>query len=187
MLKICSCFNFSAVIVFQKERKKNSTSCSPTFHLSSTYFFKVSCVDSHQPAQEEHKETVATKKEPEAVEEGKEEDVEKKEEEPAEQEKEVKKGEETATEVAKKEKPAKEKKAENKTEEAKGPKRQKTMQCKVTLLDDTQFECELDVRGLPDLCMFPCVSLCYMSLQLNTCLPLCLCLSFRNMLKARSL
>ncbi|XP_062254580.1 uncharacterized protein LOC133964485 isoform X4 [Platichthys flesus] len=97
----------------------------------------------HQPAQEEHKETAATKKEPEAVEEGKEEDVEKKEE-PAEQEEEVKKEEETATEVTKKEKPAKEKKTEKTTEEAKGPKRQKTMQCKVTLLDDTQFECELD-------------------------------------------
>ncbi|XP_034466738.1 uncharacterized protein LOC117776691 isoform X5 [Hippoglossus hippoglossus] len=101
-------------------------------------------ISSAEPAQEEHKETAATKKEPEAVAEGKEEDAEKKEEEPAEQEKEVKKGEETATEVAKKEKPAKEKKTEKKTEEAKGPKRQKTMQCKVTLLDDTQFECELD-------------------------------------------
>uniref|UniRef100_A0A665VID9 Protein 4.1 n=1 Tax=Echeneis naucrates TaxID=173247 RepID=A0A665VID9_ECHNA len=43
-------------------------------------------------------------------------------------------------EEVKKEKPSKEKK----TEEAKGSKRPKTMQCKVTLLDDTQFECELD-------------------------------------------
>ncbi|CAB1416779.1 unnamed protein product [Pleuronectes platessa] len=104
-------------------------------------------ISSAEPAQEEHKETAATKKEPEAVEEGKEEDVEKKEE-PAEKEEEVKKEEETATEVTKKEKPAKEKKTEKTTEktteEAKGPKRQKTMQCKVTLLDDTQFECELD-------------------------------------------
>ncbi|XP_053287728.1 uncharacterized protein LOC128448899 isoform X3 [Pleuronectes platessa] len=105
-------------------------------------------ISSTEPAQEEHKETAATKKEPEAVEEGKEEDVEKKEEEPAEKEEEVKKEEETATEVTKKEKPAKEKKTEKTTEktteEAKGPKRQKTMQCKVTLLDDTLFECELD-------------------------------------------
>uniref|UniRef100_A0AAQ5XH92 Protein 4.1 n=1 Tax=Amphiprion ocellaris TaxID=80972 RepID=A0AAQ5XH92_AMPOC len=60
------------------------------------------------------------------------------------QEEEAAKGEEKATEQAKKEKPVKEKKTEKKTEEAKGSKRQKTMQCKVTLLDDTQFECELD-------------------------------------------
>uniref|UniRef100_A0A3B5BH89 Protein 4.1 n=1 Tax=Stegastes partitus TaxID=144197 RepID=A0A3B5BH89_9TELE len=39
----------------------------------------------------------------------------------------------------------KEEDTEKKTEEpAKGSKRQKTMQCKVTLLDDAQFECELD-------------------------------------------
>uniref|UniRef100_A0A8C9WYF4 Protein 4.1 n=1 Tax=Sander lucioperca TaxID=283035 RepID=A0A8C9WYF4_SANLU len=68
-----------------------------------------------QQAQEEHKEEAAIKKEPEVVEEVKE-DTDKKEEEPT----------------------------EKKAEEAKGSKRQKTMQCKVTLLDDTQFECELD-------------------------------------------
>lgn len=79
------------------------------------------------------------------------EDTEKKEGEPAEQEKEVKeeeKAKEEGKKEGKKEKPAKEKKTEKKTEEAKGSKRQKTMQCKVTLLDDTQFECELDVRDL---------------------------------------
>lgn len=57
----------------------------------------------------------------------------------------------------KEEKPVKEKKTEKKTEEAKGSKRQKTMQCKVTLLDDAQFECELDVRDLPSYSMFSCV------------------------------
>uniref|UniRef100_A0A3Q1I3L6 Protein 4.1 n=1 Tax=Anabas testudineus TaxID=64144 RepID=A0A3Q1I3L6_ANATE len=59
--------------------------------------------------------------------------------------------EEKVTEEVK-DKPAKEKKTEKKaekktekkTEDGKGSKRQKTMQCKVTLLDDTQFECELD-------------------------------------------
>lgn len=54
-------------------------------------------------------------------------------------------GEEEKTEE-KKEKPAKEKT----TEEAKGSRRQKTIQCKVTLLDDTEFECELDVRNRPN-------------------------------------
>ncbi|KAM6936089.1 uncharacterized protein PEZ65_006329 isoform 2-T2 [Lycodopsis pacificus] len=98
-----------------------------------------------QQAPEEQKEEAAIKKEPEEV---KEEEAEKKEEEAAEQEKEAK-GEEKANEEevkeeAKKEKPVKEKKTEKKSEEAKGPKRPKTMQCKVTLLDDTQFECELD-------------------------------------------
>ncbi|XP_070821751.1 uncharacterized protein [Chaetodon trifascialis] len=100
-----------------------------------------------QPVQEEHKEEATTQKEADVVEEVKEEDTEKKEEEPAGQQKEGKGGEK-AKEEAKKEKPVKEKKtekkAEKKTEEAKGSKRQKTMQCKVTLLDDTQFECELD-------------------------------------------
>uniref|UniRef100_H3DM78 Protein 4.1 n=1 Tax=Tetraodon nigroviridis TaxID=99883 RepID=H3DM78_TETNG len=38
----------------------------------------------------------------------------------------------------------KDKKAEKKSEEAKGSKRQKTIQCKVVMLDDSQFECELD-------------------------------------------
>lgn len=94
-----------------------------------------------QPAPEEHKEEAGLKKEPEEV---KEEDAKKEEQEPAEQEKE---GE--GEEKAKKEKPSKEKKSEKKTEDAKGSKRQKTMQCKVTLLDDTQFECELDVRDTP--------------------------------------
>uniref|UniRef100_A0A669DAY9 Protein 4.1 n=1 Tax=Oreochromis niloticus TaxID=8128 RepID=A0A669DAY9_ORENI len=94
-----------------------------------------------QPAQEEHKEE-AVIKEPEAVEEVKQEDTEKIVEEPAEKEEPVKE-KEKEKEQAKKEKPAKEK-TEKKTEEVKGSKRQKTMQCKVTLLDDAQFECELD-------------------------------------------
>lgn len=94
------------------------------------------------------------------------EDTDKKEEEPAEQEKEAKgeekvkekaKKEEVTKVEAKKEKPVKEKKTEKKAEEAKGSKRQKTMQCKVTLLDDTQFECELDVRNLPNYIMLSCV------------------------------
>lgn len=80
--------------------------------------------------------------------------VEKKEEEEAKQEetkgKADEKEKEKDKEEAKNEKPAKDKKAEKKTEEAKGSKRQKTMQCKVTLLDDTQFECELDVRCCSD-------------------------------------
>lgn len=75
------------------------------------------------------------------------EDTEKIEEEPAEQEKEDK-GEEKGTVEVKKEQPAK--KSEKKADETKGSKRQKTMQCKVTLLDDTQFECELDVSCLPN-------------------------------------
>lgn len=99
--------------------------------------------NSWQPPQEEHKED-EIKKEPEVVGEAKEEGTEKKEEEPSVQGKEDKG--EKSKEEAKKEKPVKEKKAEKTAEEAKGSKRQKTMQCKVTLLDDTQFECELDVR-----------------------------------------
>ncbi|XP_054478342.1 LOW QUALITY PROTEIN: uncharacterized protein LOC129110178 [Anoplopoma fimbria] len=100
-------------------------------------------------AQEEKKEEAAIEKEPEAVEKVKEEEAaDKKEEEAAEEEEKEAKGEEKAKgkakEEAKKEKPVKEKKTEKKAEEAKGSKRQKTMQCKVTLLDDTQFECELD-------------------------------------------
>ncbi|XP_059195906.1 protein 4.1-like [Centropristis striata] len=117
-----------------------------------------------QQAQEEQKEEAAIKKEPEEVPE----DTKNKEEEPAEQEKEAK-GEEKAKEKekekekakekgkeeakkegkkeakkeAKKEKPVKEK-TEKQAEEAKGPKRPKIMQCKVTLLDDTLFECEID-------------------------------------------
>lgn len=77
------------------------------------------------------------------MEEVKQEDTEKIVEEPAEKEEPVKE-KEKEKEQAKKEKPAKEK-TEKKTEEVKGSKRQKTMQCKVTLLDDAQFECELDV------------------------------------------
>ncbi|KAM9852266.1 uncharacterized protein ACBR49_005367 isoform 2-T2 [Aulostomus maculatus] len=94
---------------------------------------------------EEHKEEAEITKEPDIVEEEKEEEEEKEktEEEPEEEKKEAK-GEKKAKELAKKDKPAKEKKTEKKTEDAKGPKRQKTMQCKVTLLDDTPFECELD-------------------------------------------
>lgn len=109
----------------------------------------MSCFDFHQQAPEEQKAEAAIKMEPEEV---KEEEAEKKEEEAAEQEKEAKGEEKTkeeeVKEEAKKEKPVKEKKTEKKSEEAKGPKRPKTMQCKVTLLDDTQFECELDVRDL---------------------------------------
>ncbi len=117
------------------------------FHLYLTYDTNVLfylC----QPPQEEQKEEAAIKTEPE-VEEVKEEDAEKKKEEPAKQEKEAK-GEEKVKEEAKKEKPSKEKKTEKKAEEAKSSKRQKTMQCKVTLLDDTQFECELDVSDFPN-------------------------------------
>uniref|UniRef100_A0A672ZXS7 Protein 4.1 n=1 Tax=Sphaeramia orbicularis TaxID=375764 RepID=A0A672ZXS7_9TELE len=62
---------------------------------------------------------------------------------PVKEEKETK-AEEKTKEEGKKEKPAKEKKPEKAAEEAKGSKKQKTMQCKVTLLDDAQFECELD-------------------------------------------
>lgn len=102
-----------------------------------------------QPAPEEQKAESEIKKEPEVVEEVKSDDTVQKEEEPAEQGEAIK-GEEKATEVTKKEKPVKEKKTEKKTEkkaeEPKGAKRLKTMQCKVTLLDDAQFECELDVR-----------------------------------------
>ncbi|XP_065813599.1 uncharacterized protein [Labrus bergylta] len=96
-----------------------------------------------QPAQEKHKDEESINKEPDAVEEVKEDDTEKKEEEPTEQNNDAEE-EEKAKEVTKKEKPAKEKKTEKKPEEAKGSKRLKTMQCKVTLLDDTLFECELD-------------------------------------------
>lgn len=49
-------------------------------------------------------------------------------------------------EEGQKENLVKDKKPEKKSEEAKGSKRQKTIQCKVTMLDDSQFECELDVR-----------------------------------------
>ncbi|XP_071372176.1 uncharacterized protein [Centroberyx affinis] len=104
-----------------------------------------------QPAQEDQKEEAEIKPEP-AVEEGQKEDTEKKEEEQVEQEEEAKgKGakakedaKEKTKEEAKTEKPKKEKKTEKKAEEAKPSKRQKTMQCKVTLLDEAQFECELD-------------------------------------------
>lgn len=99
----------------------------------------------YQQPQEEHKEA-EIKEEPEVVEKVAE-GTENREEEPAKQEKEGA-GEEKAKEEAKKEKPGKEKKTEKKAEDAKGSKRQKTMRCKVTLLDDTQFECELDVRNL---------------------------------------
>lgn len=74
------------------------------------------------------------------------EDGEKTEEEAAEEEKEDK-GEEKEEG---KEKPVRDKKAEKKSEETKGSKRQKTIQCKVIMLDDSQFECELDVRQVLD-------------------------------------
>ncbi|KAM6909756.1 protein 4.1-like isoform 4-T4 [Xenentodon cancila] len=96
-----------------------------------------------QPVPGEQKEESEIKNEPELVEEVKKEDTDKKEEEPAEQQ-EVTKGEGKRTEGAKKEKQVKEKKTEKKPEEAKGSKRQKTMECRVTLLDDAQFQCELD-------------------------------------------
>ncbi|KAM3614094.1 uncharacterized protein V6R79_010151 [Siganus canaliculatus] len=92
--------------------------------------------------QDEQKEEAEIKKEPEAEDEVKKEEAEKKEEEPAEEAKESEG--EKSKEEAQTEKPAKEKKSDKKAEDAKGSKRQKTMQCKVTLLDDTQFECELD-------------------------------------------
>ncbi|XP_047217107.1 uncharacterized protein LOC124865762 isoform X4 [Girardinichthys multiradiatus] len=95
-----------------------------------------------QPAPEVQKEESEIQKEPE--EEVQKEGTEKKEH-PAQQE--VTKGEEKTAKQIKKEK-RKEKKTEKKTEkkieETKGSKRPKTMQCKVTLLDDTLFECELD-------------------------------------------
>lgn len=132
-------FNYSTAIIWVRV---GVTFCL-FFSFVLTLFFKL-C----QPTQDEHKEA-EIKKEPEAVEEVKEEGTENKEEAAAEQEKEDK-GEEKVKEEEekKKEEPAKEKKAEKKAEEAKGSKRQKTIQCKVTLLDDTQFECELDVRHL---------------------------------------
>uniref|UniRef100_A0A3P8VCB8 Protein 4.1 n=2 Tax=Cynoglossus semilaevis TaxID=244447 RepID=A0A3P8VCB8_CYNSE len=92
-----------------------------------------------QPVQEVQKETSETKNEPEVIEEVKENETE----EPVELQEEG--GEEEKTEE-KKEKPAKEKT----TEEAKGSRRQKTIQCKVTLLDDTEFECELDKHAKGD-------------------------------------
>ncbi|XP_067366260.1 uncharacterized protein [Channa argus] len=97
-----------------------------------------------QPAQEEHKEDAVTQKEPKVLEEVKEEDVEKREEQQTTKQEEEVKEEEKAKEEVKKETPVKEKKSERKTEDSKVSKRQKTMQCNVTLLDDTQFECELD-------------------------------------------
>lgn len=105
-----------------------------------------------QPPQEEQKEA-EREEEPKEEAEIQPEDGEKKEEEPAEKEKEDK-GEEKVQEEGK-EKAVKDKKAEKKSEEAKGSKRQKTIQCKVTMLDDSQFECELDVRPVLD--AFMCV------------------------------
>ncbi|XP_057689640.1 uncharacterized protein LOC130914452 isoform X7 [Corythoichthys intestinalis] len=93
-----------------------------------------------QPAPEEPKEEAAIKEEPEEVAK-EEEDAEKKDEEAEEEEA---KGDDKPKVETKEEKPSKEKKAEKKGDDAKGSKRQKTIQCKVTLLDDTQFECELD-------------------------------------------
>ncbi|MED6272947.1 hypothetical protein CHARACLAT_001850, partial [Characodon lateralis] len=95
-----------------------------------------------QPAPEVQKEESEIQKEPE--EEVQKEGTEKKEE-PAQQS--VTKREEKTAKQIKKEKPKEkktEKKTEKKIEETKGSKRPKAMQCKVTLLDDTLFECELD-------------------------------------------
>ncbi|XP_061632034.1 uncharacterized protein LOC133479298 isoform X12 [Phyllopteryx taeniolatus] len=93
-----------------------------------------------QPAPEEPKEKVAIKEpeEDQVVEE--EEGAEKKEAE----EKEAKGDDEKPKEEPKEEKPAKEKKTEKKGDDTKGSKRQKTIQCKITLLDDIQYACELD-------------------------------------------
>lgn len=108
--------------------------------MCSWYSIRFANVPVHsQPVQEVQKETSETKNEPEVIEEVKENETE----EPVELQEEG--GEEEKTEE-KKEKPAKEKT----TEEAKGSRRQKTIQCKVTLLDDTEFECELDVRNRPN-------------------------------------
>uniref|UniRef100_A0A3B5JU77 Protein 4.1 n=1 Tax=Takifugu rubripes TaxID=31033 RepID=A0A3B5JU77_TAKRU len=100
----------------------------------------VSSAEMQQPPQEEQKE--AEREEPKEEAEIQPEEGEKKEEEPAEKEKEDQ-GEEKVQEEGK-EKAVKDKKAEKKSEEAKGSKRQKTIQCKVIMLDDSQFECELD-------------------------------------------
>uniref|UniRef100_A0A3B5L0B6 Protein 4.1 n=1 Tax=Xiphophorus couchianus TaxID=32473 RepID=A0A3B5L0B6_9TELE len=94
-----------------------------------------------KPKEEKQEEKVKHLEKTEKEEEKTEETEKKKE--PTEQQ-EVTKGEEKTTEKTKKEKPPKQKKTEKKAEEAKGPKRPKAMQCKVTLLDDTLFECELD-------------------------------------------
>nr|XP_057940697.1 uncharacterized protein LOC131137133 isoform X3 [Doryrhamphus excisus] len=96
-----------------------------------------------QPAPEERKEDVEIKEDPEEVKEVKEDGAEKIEEEPEPQEKESNEGEKPKEEV-KEPKPAKDKKTEKKGDDVKGSKRLKTIQCKVTLLDDTTFECELD-------------------------------------------
>lgn len=104
--------------------------------LSASHVFELS-----QPLQEEQKEA-EIKEEPREEAEIQQ-DGEKKEEELEEKEKEDK-------EEGQKENPVKEKKAEKKSEEAKGSKRQKTIQCKVIMLDDSQFECELDVRCFLD-------------------------------------
>lgn len=101
----------------------------------------------YQPPQEEQKEA-GIKEEPKEEADIQPDDGEKNEEEPAEMEKEDK-GEERVQEEGKKEKTVKDKKPE----EAKGSKRQKTIQCKVIMLDDSQFDCELDVRQvLDDMC-----------------------------------
>ncbi|XP_055358922.1 uncharacterized protein LOC114842461 isoform X3 [Betta splendens] len=100
-----------------------------------------------QPAPDAHKDEAVIQKEPEALEEVKEEEeegeAEPREEEPAKPE-EGGKGQDKAKEEAKKEKPAKEKKTEKNAEDARASKLHKNMQCKVTLLDDAPFECELD-------------------------------------------
>ncbi|KAM8826355.1 uncharacterized protein ACB058_019684 isoform 3-T4 [Synchiropus picturatus] len=96
-----------------------------------------SSADAHA-APGEQKEA-ADKKDSDAIEEVKEEESEKKEDESEEQEEEAD-AKESSEEKTKK--PAKEK-TEKKVED-KGSKKLKTMQCKVTLLDDAVYECELD-------------------------------------------
>ncbi|XP_077384180.1 uncharacterized protein LOC144022882 isoform X2 [Festucalex cinctus] len=89
-----------------------------------------------QPAPDEAKEQAAIEEEPEEAEVVEEqEDAEKKEEEAEAEETQAKEDEEPVKD---------QKKSEKKGDDAKGSKRQKTIQCKVTLLDDAQYECELD-------------------------------------------
>ncbi|XP_036394970.1 protein 4.1b isoform X5 [Megalops cyprinoides] len=89
-----------------------------------------------QPAHEDRKEDPETEKEEE--EEGAKVEEEKKEEEEQEQPEEGKKEGEEEEKEEKEAKPAEEPKA------PKASRRPRTMHCRVTLLDDTQFECELD-------------------------------------------
>lgn len=90
--------------------------------------------DLFQPASEEPKEEAAIQEEPKVAEE--EAGAQKNEPEAEAEEMEAKGDEEP-----KEDKP----KTEKKGDDAKGSKRLKTIQCKVTLLDGTQYECQLEV------------------------------------------